>query len=249
MPKPNDRVWPEDRDGFRQRGLEMTRIETFTDAAFAFAVSLLVISTQSVPTSYDELISAMLGVPAFALCFLLVMVFWFAHWQWSRRFGLEDMTTIVLSGALVFLVMTYIYPLKFLFSLFVRFYSGGRFSAEFDISGPAELYSIFAIYGFGYAAMAGLIILLNAHALRQREPLGLDALEVFLTRAEIRVWAILGGVGTLSAVLALVTPVSRFVWPGWVYMLLPILMPWFGAKAGRRARLLLAERSAGPPIR
>ena len=46
--------WPRDRDGFRLRGLGMTRIETFTDAAFAFAVSLLVISTQAVPTNYER---------------------------------------------------------------------------------------------------------------------------------------------------------------------------------------------------
>ena len=75
----------------------------------------------------------------------------------------------------------------------------------------------------------------------------LDPLEVFLTRAEIRVWSVLGGVGTLSAALALLTPISRWVWPGWVYMLLPILMPWFGARAGRTARRLRAERSAGSP--
>lgn len=31
------------RRGFRQRGMEMTRLETFTDAAFAFAVTLLLI--------------------------------------------------------------------------------------------------------------------------------------------------------------------------------------------------------------
>jgi hypothetical protein len=38
-----------ERDGFRLRGEEMTRIETFTDAAFAFAVSLLVIAGDTVP--------------------------------------------------------------------------------------------------------------------------------------------------------------------------------------------------------
>ena len=30
-------------DGFKQRGEDMTRLETFTDAAFAFAVTLLVV--------------------------------------------------------------------------------------------------------------------------------------------------------------------------------------------------------------
>lgn len=41
---------PCDSAGFRLRGLDMTRIETFTDAAFAFALTLLVISIDP-PTS------------------------------------------------------------------------------------------------------------------------------------------------------------------------------------------------------
>jgi hypothetical protein len=32
--------------GFRLRGMEMTRLETFIDAAFAFAISMLVIAAQ-----------------------------------------------------------------------------------------------------------------------------------------------------------------------------------------------------------
>ena len=35
--------------GFRLRGMEMTRLETFIDAAFAFAISMLVIAPQQIP--------------------------------------------------------------------------------------------------------------------------------------------------------------------------------------------------------
>ena len=45
------------RDGFRQRGEDMTRLETFTDAAFAFAVTLLVVGGgDSIPSDFDEMI-------------------------------------------------------------------------------------------------------------------------------------------------------------------------------------------------
>lgn len=44
------------KDGFRLRGTEMTRLETFLDAAFAFATTLLVISVGSIPENYQELI-------------------------------------------------------------------------------------------------------------------------------------------------------------------------------------------------
>jgi hypothetical protein len=38
-------------NGFRLRGLEMTRLEAFVDAAFAFAVTMLVIAGQQMAGS------------------------------------------------------------------------------------------------------------------------------------------------------------------------------------------------------
>ena len=84
------------KNGFRLRGMAMTRIETFTDAAFAFALTLLVISLDF-PNSYDGLISALQGVPAFALSAIMLMLFWSGHHIWSQRYGLDDALTIVLS--------------------------------------------------------------------------------------------------------------------------------------------------------
>ncbi len=56
---------------FRLRGLDMTRIETFTDAAFASALT-----------------RALLHVPGFVLSAALLMVFWNGHHRWSRHYGL-----------------------------------------------------------------------------------------------------------------------------------------------------------------
>ena len=49
------------------RGLEMTRTEVFLDAAFAFAVTMLVISFDAIPSSYEEVVLAIKGIPAFIL--------------------------------------------------------------------------------------------------------------------------------------------------------------------------------------
>ncbi len=45
--------------GFRLRGMEMTRLETFIDAAFAFAISMLVIAANQVPDNIEELLGAL----------------------------------------------------------------------------------------------------------------------------------------------------------------------------------------------
>ena len=53
---------------FRWRAGEITRLEAFTDAVFGFAVTLLVVSLE-VPRTYSELMEAMKGFAAFAVCF------------------------------------------------------------------------------------------------------------------------------------------------------------------------------------
>ncbi len=89
------------KNGFRQRGSEMTRLETFTDAAFAFAVTMLVVGGgDAIPTSFEEMILALKQVPAFAASFSNIMLFWYAHHRWSRRYGLEDAVSVTLSVTL-----------------------------------------------------------------------------------------------------------------------------------------------------
>jgi hypothetical protein len=62
---------PEDLDalprlgGFRLRGMEITRLETFIDAAFAFAITMLVIAAQQIPDDIETLLAAFKNVPAF----------------------------------------------------------------------------------------------------------------------------------------------------------------------------------------
>src|SRR6266481_3767557 len=100
--------------GFRMRGREVTRLESFSDAVFGFAVTLLVVSLE-VPKTYDQLIETMSGFLAFAACFAILAMIWNDHYNFCRRFGLQDGFVRFLTSTLLFIVLLYVYPLKFLF--------------------------------------------------------------------------------------------------------------------------------------
>ena len=105
-------------EDFRWRGEDVSRIEGFSDAVFAFAVTLLVVSLE-VPKTFDELLATMRGFFAFAICFTLLLIVWYDHYKFFRRYGLRDAPTRWLNSALLFLMLMYVYPLKFLFTLLI----------------------------------------------------------------------------------------------------------------------------------
>ncbi len=93
----------------------MTRLETFIDAAFAFAITMLVIGGQQIPTDIETLLAAFRNVPAFVTSTIVLGIFWRGHWLWSRRYGLEDGVSILISWAMLVTILIYIYPLKVVF--------------------------------------------------------------------------------------------------------------------------------------
>src|SRR6266446_3543179 len=114
-----------DNKKFRWRSHEISRIEGLSDGVFAFAVTLLVVSLE-VPKTYSELMQTMRGFGAFAISFTLLFIVWYNQYKFFRRYGLQDNVTILLNGALLFVVIFYVYPLKFVFTLIINLFSGGQ---------------------------------------------------------------------------------------------------------------------------
>ena len=115
---------------FRMRGTgEVSRIEALSDAVFGFAITLLVVSLE-VPQTFTELMEAMRGFAAFAISFLLLFVVWLTQYKFFRRYGLNDNFTIWINALLLFVVLFYVYPLKFLWNFLVN--------AIFGFSGSAR---------------------------------------------------------------------------------------------------------------
>ena len=71
--------------GFRLRGIQMTRLETFIDAAFAFAISMLVIAAQQIPDNIQALLAAFKNVPTFICRIAVLGIYWVGQWLGSRR--------------------------------------------------------------------------------------------------------------------------------------------------------------------
>jgi hypothetical protein len=222
-------------NGFRLRGLEMTRLETFIDAAFAFAVTVMVIGAERVPDNGAALLDAFRNVPAFIASVAVLGIFWRGHWLWSRRYGLEDGVSIFISWALLATILIYIYPLKAIFGSMFYFMSGGQLGHALGVRVAGQARAIFAVYAIGFIALSAEILFLYLRAWKLRGPLRLNVREQFLTRAQLTGWCVPIVVGTASLLLSLFLPVQQFQWAGWIYFSMAILVPLHRVWSRRRA--------------
>jgi len=218
----------------------VSRIEAFSDIVFGFALTLIVVSLE-VPKTFKELMEAMKGFPAFALCFAILLWIWHAHYTFYRRYAIHDEFTLVVNSTLLFVVLFYVYPLKFIFT--------GLFVARDFTAHDARV--MFTIYGLGFASIFLLYAMLYGHALKKRDELALNAVEEVDTHTHVYMFAANVAIGLLSVTLAWTLP-DRFVgFAGYLYFLIGIAAGTIGTMMGNRRRrvesqLADAEGSASP---
>jgi transmembrane protein TMEM174 (potassium channel) len=172
-------------DGFEWRGREVSRLEGLSDAVFGFAITLLVVSLE-VPQSVEELLHAMRGFLGFALSFALLFRLWGYQYRFFRRYGLEDPTTIRLNGVLLFVVLFFVYPLKFLTQVLTDFFFDaglaglhpGTLTRALDAGG----FKLLLMFYGGFGTVFLVLGLMYWHAYRMRDHIGLNALESLDTR-------------------------------------------------------------------
>ncbi|MEM0960950.1 MAG: TMEM175 family protein [Bacteroidota bacterium] len=236
-----DPSWPLGRDGFYHRGLAPSRLESFSDAVFAFSVTLLVISLD-VPQTFDELKVAMAGLLGFAFSFAMILMLWRIHDRYFRRFDLDDDgVTIWLNSILLFLVLFFVYPLKFVFTLTSTFFVGTEILDGVRPLEPGQGIEMMRLYGTGFVAVFLLFALMYANALRQADALRLSAEERIRTRNEVEKSLLTMGIGVLS-VAATLAPAVAWLSP-WVYFLIAPVQGLYGWRvAGARVRRLWREQ-------
>ena len=205
---------------------------------FALSLTLLIVSLE-IPANYGELVDAFRQLPVFAVCFALLAMCWYYHYLYHRRYGLEDFGTHLLNWALLFAVLFYVYPLKFLFTLLFEMW----FGIEATIRQPAaaEWPTVMLLYSGGIVAIFGIFSMMNRRALLLANQLELDEMEIVQTRGAMHAHLFSAGLGVVSMAIALFTP-RWFPFAGAVYMLMGPLHAIHGFRIGRKVERLAAGR-------
>jgi uncharacterized membrane protein len=226
-----------DKFPFRLRAKEVSRVEAFSDIVFGFALTLIVVSLE-VPKTFSELMEEIGGFLGFAICFAILMWIWHCHHTFFRRYGLTDEITIVLNTVLLFLVLFYVYPMKFIFELA---------TGHAHDPGPGDPGKLYLIYALGFASIFTVFLLLYVHAWRKRGELKLNAVEQHDTKSSMIMYGSYIAIGLTSALIALFAHGTALGFAGWIYFLLGPVSGVIGATRGAKRRSVekqLEERLA-----
>jgi hypothetical protein len=219
--------------GFRMRGLEMTRIEVFVDAAFAFAVTMLVISFDAIPTSFPEVVVAIKGIPAFMVAVIQLVWIWYSHNKWSKRYGLDTAYTVVLSTALLIVVLIYIYPMRIMAQGMFAWITRGYLHISFNLASLEELAAMFVFLGIGFVALCLVFVLMYRYAASLEKELRLNDFELHETRTLAQSWLGAAGIGVICIILAMTLPLAYVPFSSFAFAL---LAAWFPFVRSRRMK-------------
>lgn len=192
------------------------RVDNFTDAAFAFAVTLMVVGAGGSGADAATLESAVAAIPSFAIGFAIITLFWFSHVQWRALRGPGDARSLLLTLLLIFMVLVYIVPLRAMSVAFAAFLIGDHDAYR------GGLGHLFTIYGFGFTAMSAITVLLFRDALRNQE---LDPEKRRMAAGQGWIWLILATTGLASTLLAMIPGPHLFA--PFLYATLPISIGLF----------------------
>lgn len=220
------------------RHREVSRLEGFSDAVFGFALTLLVVNLET-PRDLAGLRNLVGSFLPFGITFAMVSWIWYQHNLFFRRYGLQDAWTAFLNSVLLFVVLFYVFPLKFLTLTLV-----GRFTMARDavpslenLSGPM----VMTIYSTGVLVIFGTFVLLHVHAWRRRHELELTPIEEVVLRYSTRAHMLSAGLAVVSLLLIWLFP-SETAFAGIIYALMGPLHGWNGYRGGaEQARLKARE--------
>ena len=213
----------------RLRGREVTRLEALSDAVFGFAATLLVVSLE-VPQTFPELTASLRGFGAFAFSFTMLILIWVAHNSFFRRYGLQDSWTVLINSVLLFVVLFYVYPLKFLTAALMRGWGLGREDGPAFRGGDGG--PLMLLYSSGIVLIFFVFVMLYRHAWKKRATLDLTEKEELSLKFGQRAHLISMGLGLVSLAIVLVDGEMAAI-GGMIYGLMGPLHAWNGYQSGK----------------
>lgn len=229
---------------FRWRGNEISRLEGFSDAVFAFAVTLLVVSLEA-PKSFNQLLDIVKGFVSFGICFTLLVIIWHKHYVFFRRYGINNIRILVLNSILMFVMIFYIYPLKFLFTLLVNLFFPFMRPENFAIMITFEqVPMLMIIYGMGCFLTFSVFFFMYRHVYKNRVDLNLNEVEIAITKSEIVESSVYMIIPLISILLVSIGGPDYSPISGWIYMSLGPLLGFNGVITGKRIDKLLKNDKA-----
>lgn len=224
------------------RQSEITRVEAFSDGMIAFAATLLVVSVDA-PRTYDELIDNLYGFVPFGLSFSALFYMWVVHTGLFRRCPLSDGVSVLLNGILLFTILFFVVPLKFMASSFVSRFAGATGPS---VSTWEQLQSLFIIYSCGWIVVFLIFALLYHRAWHTRDALGLTPVEAYDAITWSRHYLGFVFAGILSILVAL-SGVGLIVGlPGLAYVTIGLFV-WLNLRSRQNGREALASEVAEHP--
>jgi uncharacterized membrane protein len=207
---------------------------------FAFAATLLVVSLE-VPHDFSELQHNLRGFVPFALSFSALYFIWVAHTNVFRRYALGDTYTLIVNGLLLFTVLFYVYPLKFMATAIVAMFGG---NSDMVLRGD-QVGSLFIIYGIGWTMVFFMIALLYRHAYKDRALLQIDSIAAYDAHTHSFHYMGFAAVGALSVVLAFFGIGVRYGVPGFAYALVGPLSAINGSSRRKKREVVSRVGATG----
>lgn len=197
----------------------VSRIEAFSDAVFAFAATLLVVSVGSENGTSILNIDWMVFL-SFGVSFFVLIALWWLHYNFFRRTDYMDNWIVAFNAILLFVVLYYVFPLK---SLINSWTGSIRMNAE-------EFSSLFQLYSLGFLLIFSCFSLMYFRAYKKTKSVANSIILFFYARH----FLIYVFVALLSMGLAKFKIGLTIVLPGIIYALLGPLCYWHGVDFEKR---------------
>ena len=239
---------------FRHRGEEPGRLENFSDAVFALAVTLLLIST-SAPGNFEHIKLFVWELIPFALCIIIIVLIWYEHFTFFFRYGLRNPRIIVLNTIFLVIVLFYVYPLKFLTKLalwpFALIFKQDALIGNLrGMIGGEDMADLMIIFGLGYFSVFFILMLMYRYATGKAEELQLNKIELFDTRTKVNTNLLMSLVPMVSVLVAILMYNQRLagMYSGFVYFLYTPVMVFYGIRVDKKRKSLLKEIEANKKL-